>query len=183
MASTGVCAIDRGSDSWCSDSRIRFRRSRWGLSALGSARAFQHKPAMPYSSDSARVAVCWVLAIFYVAAGTLHLMIPDTFVLITPQWVPFPRQVIIATGLCEVAGGIGLLTSRLRRAAGIALALYAVCVFPANIKHAMDSLSDGQGQLGWWYHAPRLALQPGLVWLALFAGGVVRWPFRQQRRR
>ena len=134
---------------------------------------------MLYFPDRTHVVPRWMLAIFYVAAGTLHLVIPDMFVLIMPHWVPFPRQVIIATGLCELAGGIGLLTSRLRRAAGIALALYAVCVFPANIKHAMDSLSDGQGQLGWWYHAPRLAVQPVLVWLALYAGDVVRWPFRR----
>ena len=30
----------------------------------------------------------------------------------------------------------------------------------------------------WWYHAPRLALQPVLVWWALFAGGVADWPLR-----
>ncbi len=84
----------------------------------------------------------------------------------------------MATGLCELAGAAGLMTRRFRAAAGIGLALYAVCVFPANIKHAMDGLPAGQVQLGWWYHAPRLALQPVIVWWALYAGGVVNWPFR-----
>ena len=133
--------------------------------------------------DTTRTAARWVLAILYGAAGALHLVTPDTFVQITPDWVPFPRQVIVVTGLCEIAGAIGLLTPSLRRAAGIALALYAVCVFPANIKHAMDSLSDGPGQLGWWYHAPRLALQPALVWWALFAGDIIQWPFGRSPRR
>jgi len=32
--------------------------------------------------------------------------------------------------------------------------------------------------LGWGYHAPRLALQPVLVWWALFCAGVVDWPWR-----
>ena len=137
---------------------------------------------MPSTPDTARLAARWALALLYFAAGVLHLFIPDTFVLITPDWLPFPQQIIIATGLCEIAGAIALLTTRLRRAAGIALALYAACVFPANIKHAVDSLSDAHGQLGWWYHAPRLALQPALVWWALFAADIVRWPFSQPPR-
>ena len=125
----------------------------------------------------------WVLAAIYLTAGVFHLATPDPFLLITPAWVPFPRQVILVTGLCELAGAVGLLTPRLRRAAGIGLALYAVCVVPANIKHAIDGLPAGQVQLGWWYHAPRLALQPVLVWWALFVGEVVDWPFERRSAR
>jgi uncharacterized membrane protein len=123
----------------------------------------------------------WALAAIYLVAGIFHLSTPGAFLMITPDWVPFPRQVILTTGLCEIAGAIGLLTRGLRRAAGVGLALYAVCVLPANIKHALDGLPAGQIQLGWWYHAPRLALQPILVWWALFAGKIVDWPFRRRR--
>ncbi|MGI4943610.1 MAG: DoxX family protein [Janthinobacterium lividum] len=130
----------------------------------------------------ARGAARWCLAAVYLAAGAFHIATPDTFLLITPGWVPLPRQVILGTGLCELAGGVGLLTRRLRRAAGVALALYAVCVFPANVKHAIDGLPAGQVQLGWWYHVPRLAFQPVLVWWALFAGEIVDWPFARGRR-
>jgi uncharacterized membrane protein len=132
---------------------------------------------MARSADAGR----WALMLVYLAAGVLHLAIPDTFVAIVPAWVPFPRLVVLGTGLCELAGALGLLTHRLRHAAGIGLALYAVCVFPANIQHAIDTLPAGPGHLGWWYHGPRLALQPVLVWWALFAGNVVNWPFRQRR--
>ena len=124
-----------------------------------------------------------VLAAIYLTAGIFHLCTPETFLLITPDWVPFPRQVILGTGFCEIAGAIALLTRRLRRAAGIALALYAVCVFPANIKHFVDGTPAGGVQLGWWYHLPRLAFQPVLVWWALFAGEVMNWPFGKARRR
>lgn len=117
------------------------------------------------------------------AAGLFHLYTPETFLRITPAWVPFPRDVILGTGVCELAGAAGLLSRRFRRAAGIGLALYAVCVYPANVKHAIDDLSAAQPQLGWWYHAPRLLLQPVLVWWALFAGEVVDWPFRRRSRR
>ncbi len=130
-----------------------------------------------------RAACRWVLAAIYLAAGAFHLGTPDTFLQITPGWVPFPRGVVFGTGLCEIAGAVGLLTPRFRRAAGIALAVYAVAVFPANIKHAFDDLSAGQTLLGWWYHVPRLAFQPVLVWWALFAGEVVTWPFGRSPRR
>ena len=130
-----------------------------------------------------QAAARWVLAVLYLLAGVFHISAPGTFLLITPDWVPYPRQVILGTGLCEIAGAFGLLTQRLRRAAGAGLALYAVCVFPANIKHAFEGLPAGQVQLGWWYHAPRLALQPVIVWWALFAGELTGWPFRRRRPR
>lgn len=126
----------------------------------------------------ARITARWVLAAAYAVAGVLHLLTPETFLLITPGWVPYPRWVVLGTGVCEIAGAAGLLTQRWRRAAGIGLALYAVCVFPANIKHAMTALGDAPMPPGWWYHGPRLLLQPVLVWWALFAADVIRWPFR-----
>jgi hypothetical protein len=30
----------------------------------------------------------------------------------------------------------------------------------------------------WWYHEPRLIMQPVLVWWALFCTAVVDWPLR-----
>ena len=84
--------------------------------------------------DVGRVA----LAAIYGVAGVFHLATPEPFLLITPAWVPFPHAVILGTGLCELAGAVGLLTRSLRAAAGFGLALYAICVFPANIKHALD---------------------------------------------
>jgi len=52
-----------------------------------------------------------------------------------------------------------------------------VCVFPANIKHAFEGIVVPPVSDSWWYHGPRLALQPVLVWLALFSSGVIDWPF------
>ena len=106
---------------------------------------------------------------------------PQFFVPIVPGWVPEPRFVVLATGVCEIAGAIALMTGRLRYVAGVMLALYAVCVYPANIKHAIDSVAIGGSTLGWGYHGPRLLFQPVFVWWALFAGGVIDWPFGQRR--
>ena len=83
------------------------------------------------------------------------------------------------TGICEIAGSIALVfMPRLRIAAAIGLAAYAVCVYPANINHAINDIAMGGKHLSWWYHGPRLAFQPVFVWWALWAGGVIEWPFR-----
>lgn len=127
-----------------------------------------------------RTVLRYILAAAYFFVGVVHLRSPDVFLPIVPDWVPFPRETVLATGACEIAGAAALLTQRLRYAAGVMLALYAVCVFPANVKHALDGVAIGGTKLSWWYHAPRLAFQPVIVWWSLFCGGVTSWPFRQQ---
>jgi len=124
----------------------------------------------------------WILALFYGLAGVLHLRTPEAFLPIMPDWVPWPHHVVIITGLCEIAGAVALLTLRLRAAAGVMLALYAAAVFPANLKHAFGHIEVSGLPNGWWYHGPRLAFQPVLVWCALFSVGVIDWPFRRHRR-
>jgi uncharacterized membrane protein len=118
----------------------------------------------------------YIMAFIYLLAGAMHLIVPQAFLPIMPAWVPQPLQVILFTGLCELFGAVGLLVPGLRRFSGVMLALYAVCVFPANIKHALDDLPIIDMHTSWWYHAPRLLLQPVLVWMALYCSGVITWP-------
>ncbi len=124
-----------------------------------------------------------LLAAFYLVAGVLHIISPDGFLAITPNWAPFPEQVVFVTGVAEIAGALGLLipptmVPNIRHAAGIGLALYALCVFPANINHAVNNLAIDGNTASWVYHGPRLLFQPVFIWWALFAGSVTRWPFR-----
>ena len=128
----------------------------------------------------ARTMMRWILATFYLAAGIVHLAAAPAFLPIVPDWVPVPEAVILVTGLCEIAGAVGLMTRDWRWWAGVMLALYAVCVFPANIKHAVEGIRVPQLPSSWWYHGPRLAAQPVLVWWALFCAGVTDWPFRRR---
>ncbi len=111
------------------------------------------------------------LGLFYGVAGCLHLAHPDPFVRITPEVVPMPALVVALTGLAELCGAAGLQIAALRRAAGLGLALYALCVWPANWKHALDAIPVAGLPDSWWYHGPRLAAQPLLILAALHAGG------------
>ncbi len=125
------------------------------------------------------------LGCVYAVAGVLHLAIPEQFLRITPDWVPFAPTVIALTGAAELAGAAGLLqpwSPALRRAAGMGLALYALCVWPANVNHMMMDLASRDGGLGLAYHGPRMLLQPVLIWAALWAAGVIGWPFAAKAR-
>lgn len=114
-----------------------------------------------------------LLALFYVVAGYFHLTAPQAFARITPPWVPYPDAVILLTGLAELTGVATLLIPRTRKFGAIALSIYAICVYPANVAHAVQDLSDPHHGLRWLYHAPRLFVQPLIVWWSLYAGGVV----------
>lgn len=130
----------------------------------------------PHIRTAARI----VLATVFLGAGVLHLMVPGPFVRITPHWVSDPALVVALTGIAEVLGAAGLMIPRLRVVAGWALALYCVCVYPANIQHAVNSLTTGAG-LGWAYHGPRLLFQPVVVWWCLWASTAIDWPFKRSQ--
>lgn len=128
-------------------------------------------------NDVKRAIMRWIIAAIYSGAGVMHLVVPDKLLLITPAWVPFAPQVIFLTGLFEFAASIALITRPLRFWAGIAMAVYAICVWPANWKHAIDGIALPHITNSWLYHGPRLALQPVIVWWALYCAGVIDWPW------
>lgn len=134
-------------------------------------------------SSPTRTVLRIVLALLYLFAGYAHLANPQTFLKITPDWVPMPETVIFWTGIAELAGAAALaqpFNLRLRQAAGIGLALYALCVWPANINHMIMDMAAPDHGWGLAYHLPRMALQPVLIWLALWTGGVIDWPRRKR---
>lgn len=133
------------------------------------------------SPSRLRTLLRWLLALVYFVVGIVHLRTPEAFLPIMPDWVPFPQAVVLLTGGWELAGAVMLAwpNARANWWGGIAMAVYAVAVFPANIKHAIDGVALGGKVLGWGYHVPRLAFQPVFVWWALWAGRVINWPFHR----
>ncbi|MBA3872129.1 MAG: DoxX family protein [Anaerolineae bacterium] len=78
--------------------------------------------------------VLWLLAATFIIAGIAHFtFLRKDFAQIVPPIFPNKDGIVIFTGILELLGGIGLLIPQLSRWAGIALILYLIAVFPANI--------------------------------------------------
>ncbi len=136
-------------------------------------------PSSIATSDTVRAVLRWIMAAFFVLAGVLHLRAPDEMLMIMPSFVPYPREVIFLTGIFEFIAAAALLTNRFRIRAGVALALYSLAVWPANIKHAFEGIHVAGIPDTWWYHGPRLIAQPLIIWWALYCSGTIDWPWRK----
>lgn len=132
------------------------------------------------NDDTIRAIMRWIIAAFYIWAGYAHLRLPDVLMMLMPDFVPFPREVIFVTGWLEFVMAAALVTKPFRRWAGIAMAVYAICVWPANIKHFWYHIDIPYISSSLLYHAIRLPLQPVIAWWALYCAGVIDWPFRRK---
>ena len=114
-----------------------------------------------------------VTAVVFIGIGVTHFvppvvrgmaaMVPHVF-----RGRPFSaRDWVWITGVAEIAGGVGLLVPPTRAAAGIALAVFLVCVFPANAYAARHRERFGVFAVPFW---PRLAMQVALIALVLWVG-------------
>ena len=133
-------------------------------------------------TPASRILLILLLAAVYIPFGMLHLSAPNSMLPIMPPGLPFPKAIILFTGGCEIAGGIGLLIPLTRKLAAVMLSIYAVCVWPANLYHAFWHVHVAPLPDSWWYHGPRLAFQLVLIWWPLFAAEVIDWPFGSRRR-
>ncbi|HNP16237.1 MAG TPA: DoxX family protein [Terrimesophilobacter sp.] len=80
-----------------------------------------------------------LLAVAFIGMGVTHFLpaVQRTMAAMIPpplRWkgVANPRNLVIFTGLCEIAGGLGLLYPPTVLAASICLIVFLVAVFPAN---------------------------------------------------
>jgi uncharacterized membrane protein len=114
-----------------------------------------------------------LLAAIFVFAGVMHFVIPASYVGIMPPWLPWHRELVYLSGVAEIAGGVGLLIDRTRRAAGIGLILLLIAVWPANLQMLLDARAADKPLAYEAFLWLRLPLQPVLIW----------WVWRVSRRR
>ena len=108
----------------------------------------------------------YALATMLVFTASAHFTrMKDDLVRMVPGWVPWPRVIVYFTGVCELAGAVGLLVPSLRLAAGIALIAFFILVFPANVKAARSGVGlGGKSATPLWLRAPMQALFIALTW-------------------
>ncbi len=106
------------------------------------------------------------LAVMLLLTASAHFTpMKEDLIRMTPQWVPRPRAMVFFTGLCEIAGAIGLAMPATRRIAGIALILFFIAVLPANIHAARAGITlRGRPPTPLWLRVPMQVLFIFLAW-------------------
>lgn len=107
---------------------------------------------------------------FFVFAGIMHFVKPRWYERIMPPYIPAHREMVIASGVAEIAGGLATMHPSTRRAGSAFSIATLLAVFPANLHMALkaedfDDVPGGEATL--WARLPVQALF--IAW-ALAAG-------------
>jgi uncharacterized membrane protein len=122
----------------------------------------------------------WVLRILaalpLLASGVLHFTRTALMASMIPPFFPDHLQLVVLTGVFELAGAIGLLLPPFTRVASACLAVLMIVIFPANVFVAGETLGG--------LHMPsapvRLAMQVVYILLLLLGGwGIPGRPDRE----
>jgi uncharacterized membrane protein len=108
----------------------------------------------------------YAVAIMFVFTGVAHFTkLRHEMAAMIPSAIPAPMAMVYFTGLCEIAGAIGLLIPRTRTLAGICLIVFLIAVFPANAKAAREHLPvAGKPATPLAIRVPLQIVFMGLVW-------------------
>jgi uncharacterized membrane protein len=98
-----------------------------------------------------------IVSLFFIYVGTVHFVRPGKFIQITPDFLPYKKELVYVSGFFEILGGVGLLVPQTRKAAGIGLLALLFAVFPANINMAVNKIDFGV--IPTWLLWARLPLQ------------------------
>ena len=102
-------------------------------------------------------------AAFWLGAGTMHFVIPRQYeAIVPPSLARWKKELVVASGIAEIAGGAAILPDRTRGAARWWLLATLAAVYPANIHMAV--------------HADRFPKIPAAaLWARLPLQGIFGW--------
>lgn len=121
-----------------------------------------------------RVSTAHALAVMLLVTASAHFVPPSVTVMpnqadmvaMVPPQLPFPEALVLATGVLELLGAVGLVLARTRRIAALCLALLFAAMTPANIHAALDPAQVDATSL--WLRLPQQALYISCaLWIAL----------------
>ncbi|MCW2753459.1 MAG: rane protein [Marmoricola sp.] len=105
----------------------------------------------------------------FVVSGIVHLVKPEVYEPLMPSWVPLHREVIVYSGVAEIALAAGMALRPTRKLAGLASAGLLAAVFVGNVKMAQDAARSNNLPFKVGAFA-RLPMQIPMVRAALRAG-------------
>ena len=113
-----------------------------------------------------RVVALGFVFLWFFVGGIAHFVATDLEVSIVPPWVPWPRAVVLTTGVLELLGVAAILWPPTRRLAGWGLCALTIAVTPANVEMLLHA---ERYDVPLWLLVLRLPLQLALLALILWS--------------
>lgn len=113
-----------------------------------------------------------LIGIFFIIAGVNHFINPGFYLPLIPPFIPVPETVNIASGILEIAGGMGFLLPRLRKPAAPLLLVLLILFIPSHV-HFIREGSCIKGVLcvpGWIGWARLVLIHPLIIWAVIHFG-------------
>ena len=120
-------------------------------------------------SLSGRIAMAAMLLL--TASG--HFLFVKGMTAMIPDFIPFKKEMVLATGIIEIAAAIGLLISEIQHLTAWLLILFFILILPANINAAIKGIDyqkgtpDGPGLNYLWFRVPLQLFF--IAWIYFFA--------------
>lgn len=112
----------------------------------------------------------YAIAAMFIAAGVAHFIKPSIFTRIVPSYLPAPRLLVYASGVFEIAGGVGVLIPSTKIYAGWGLIAMLVVFLPVHTYMARDPDSRFSDLPGWmlWLRIPvQFVIMAWVYWAVL----------------
>lgn len=108
----------------------------------------------------------WALVAMFALSSSAHFnRMRHELAAMVPKALGNGMAWVYFTGVCEIAGAIGILLPRFRSVAGICLIALLLAMFPANVKAALQKLNvAGRPATALWLRLPMQILFIGLLW-------------------
>lgn len=76
----------------------------------------------------------------FVVSGTVHIVRPKTFDPLMPEWLPAHQEIVVGSGVAELACAAAVVYPKTRRVGALASAALLAGVFPGNLEMARGAL-------------------------------------------
>lgn len=110
------------------------------------------------------------MAVMLTVTGIVHFTSTDWMVAMMPHALPFKREIVYFTGVCELLAVVGLLWDRFSKLTSIMLIIFFIAILPANIAERLQADNLDGLEFGAWYLLFRIPLQLFFIWWVWFFG-------------
>ncbi len=110
----------------------------------------------------------YIFGIFYINIGLSHFINPDFFLVIMPEYLPYPLFLVYLSGFFEVLFGFLLFFEKTRNFSSVGLALLLLFVFPANIHLYLSEEAQEMYQISKNKAITRMFFQIPLIMIAIW---------------